>query len=282
VILVEHGPGGEPAVFRNPHAVIAVRRARDLAAALARAEVARAQGAWLAGYVGYEAGYALEPRLAPLMPAARRAPLLLLGLYDGPQPAGETLAAMAAAGQGTTMSMPRPLISRAGYLRTVARVKDYIAAGDCYQVNLTFPLRARLLSGTPLRPVWRPAPQRAGRPWRLCRSRPGPGDRVAQPRTVLPARSGRPDRNPADEGHPPARPRSRPRCALAAALAADPKDRAENLMIVDLLRNDISRLARVGSGAGARALSPSRHYATVHQMTSTVEGRPCGPPTLPG
>ncbi len=280
MILVEHGPGGEPAVFRSPRAVIAVRRARDLVPALARAEAARARGAWLAGYVAYEAGYALEPRLAPLMPAARRAPLLLIGLYDRPEPGGETLAAMAAAGQGTMMSMPRPLISRAAYLRAIARVKAYIAAGDCYQVNLTFPLRAHLLSGTPF-----------GLYGALRRSGPvghgayvdlGQGPVIVSRSPELFFRldaAGRIETRPM-KGTRPRDPDPARDAALSAALAADPKDRAENLMIVDLLRNDIGRIARLGSVKVPR-LYAIEHYATVHQMTSTVTGDLAAPATLP-
>jgi para-aminobenzoate synthetase component I len=67
--------------------------------------------------------------------------------------------------------------------------------------------------------------------------------------------------------------------AIAAALQVSVKDRAENLMIVDLLRNDISRLAKVGS-VRVPALFAMEKYSTVHQMTSTIEGELAEPATF--
>ena len=79
MILCEHGPGGMPALFDGAREVIVARRAAEVQPALLRADAARRAGGWLAGYVAYEAGYALEPKLAPLMPARRSGPLVALG-----------------------------------------------------------------------------------------------------------------------------------------------------------------------------------------------------------
>ena len=68
---------------------------------------------------------------------------------------------------------------------------------------------------------------------------------------------------------------------LAEDLAQSAKDRAENLMIVDLLRNDIARLARIGS-VKVPALHQIEHYPTVHQMTSTITADLAEAPSLPG
>lgn len=281
MILVEHGPAGAPAVFREPHEVILAQRAREVAPALARAEAARAAGAWIAGYIAYEAGYVLEPKLAPLMPRGRRGPLLALGVFDAPGDAAPVLAAMVDAAAGTAMSAPVPAISRAGYDRAMERVLDYIAAGDCYQVNLTFPMQAKLTSGDAF-----------GLYGALRRSGPvGHGayvDLGAGP--VVVSRSPELFFRLEADGRIEARPMkgTRPRdadpvrdAALAAELAVSPKDRAENLMIVDLLRNDISRIARLGS-VKVPALFAVEGYATVHQMTSTVVGQLAERATLPG
>lgn len=281
MILVEHGPGGQPALFQGAATVIVARRLREVVPALIRAEEARRLGGWVAGYLGYEAGYALEPRLVSLAPRARRAPLVMLGVFDAPGDAGPALVAMEDAARDVAIAPPRPLIARAAYERAVARVLDYIAAGDCYQVNLTFPLAARLVSG-----------DAAGLYGLLRRGgQAGHGafiDMPAGPAIVslspelffrLDA-SGRIEARPMKGTRPrdpdPARDR-----AIAADLAASPKDRAENLMIVDLLRNDIGRISLPGS-VRVPALHVVETYETVHQMVSTVEGRLAVPPSLPG
>ncbi|MES2144697.1 MAG: aminodeoxychorismate synthase component I, partial [Pseudomonadota bacterium] len=89
---VEHGPDGGPALFQDAAEVIVARTAPDVAPALRRAEAARAAGGWIAGYLAYEAGYALEPRLSRLMPGGQEAPLLALGVFDGPVAAEAVLA----------------------------------------------------------------------------------------------------------------------------------------------------------------------------------------------
>jgi para-aminobenzoate synthetase component 1 len=280
VILLEHGPTGAPAVFSTPDRVIVAERAAEVRPALAAAERARADGAWIAGCIAYEAGYALEPRLARLMPRKQRGPLVVLGVFDAPVAADAVLSRAAAEGRLTTMTAPEPMIGQRAYGNAARKVFDYIAAGDCYQVNLTFPMAARLVSGTPLGLYG--AFRRTGAvghgafvdlgvgPVIVSRSpelffRLEAGGRiVARPMKGTAPRDPDPDRD----------------AAIAAALQVSVKDRAENLMIVDLLRNDIARIAQVGS-VKVPALFAMERYATVHQMTSTVEGQLAAPPSLP-
>jgi para-aminobenzoate synthetase component 1 len=281
VILVEYGPDGGPVVFDRPDEVILAQAPGQVAAALRRAEAARAAGRWIAGYVGYEAGYALEPRLARLMPRRRAGPLVALGVYGAPGGAGAVLARAAAEGRATGIAAPVPAMGRRAYGHAIRRVLEYIAAGDCYQVNLTFPMRSRLESGTALGLYG--ALRRTGAVGHGAFVDLGIGPVVVSrsPELFFRLESG---------GRIVARPMkgTRPRdadpgrdAALKAELLASAKDRAENLMIVDLLRNDISRLARVGS-VKVPALYAVESYATVHQMTSTVEGMLEGAPGLPG
>jgi para-aminobenzoate synthetase component 1 len=280
VILLEHGPDGQPVLFADPRSVILARTAAEVAPALARAEAARAAGAWVAGYVAYEAGYALEPRLAPLMPRKRPGPLVALGIYAAPEDARKALDRAAVEGRGTAMTAPVPLVGRRAYGNAARKVFDYIAAGDCYQVNLTFPMAARLVSGTPLGLYG--AFRRTGVVGHGAFVDLGVGPVVVSrsPELFFRVRAGRIVTRPMKGTRPRGRDAAED-AAIIAGLQADEKDRAENLMIVDLLRNDIARLARVGS-VKVPALYAIESYSTVHQMTSTVEGTLAAPATLPG
>ena len=280
MILLEHGPTGAPVVFAAPSRVIVAHRAAEVAPALAAAERARAKGAWIAGSIAYEAGFALEPKLARLMPRRRPGPLVALGIFDAPGAADAVLAQAAEEGRTTAMTAPEPAIGRRAYGNAARKVFDYIAAGDCYQVNLTFPMAARLLSGTPLGLYG--ALRRTGAVGHGAYVDLGEGPVIVSrsPELFFRLETGgriiaRPMKGTAPREPDPARD-----AAIAAALQASEKDRAENLMIVDLLRNDIARIARIGS-VKVPALFAMERYSTVHQMTSTVEGQLEAPPSLP-
>ncbi len=78
-IRFDHGPADGPCVFAQADRLIVAYAPDEVPAALAALDEARADGYWLAGFASYELGYALEPRLAPLMPGHRRLPLLQFG-----------------------------------------------------------------------------------------------------------------------------------------------------------------------------------------------------------
>jgi para-aminobenzoate synthetase component I len=272
VILLEHGPEGA-ALFDGALAVHVAHTLDEVVPALIRLDAALRSGKWVAGYLGYEAGFAFEPRLAGLASPAQ-GPLLHFGVYDGPQPFPQLTT-------GPVRLAPvRPMMTRAAYDAAFARVKAYIAAGDCYQVNLTFPLETRLLTGTPLELF---AALRA-------RQVVGHGAYVDLGGPVLVSRSpelfvrldaggriqARPMKGTAPRGQDPVED-----AELAEALRQSPKDRAENLMIVDLLRNDIARISRVGS-VKVPELFHVESYATVHQMVSRITGQLAAPATLQG
>ncbi|MCB2134494.1 MAG: chorismate-binding protein, partial [Rhodobacteraceae bacterium] len=149
MILVEDGPSGQAALFDAPCALIRADTAAEVDAALARLDAVRAEGRWVAGFASYELGYALEPRLAPLLPTRRDLPLLVFGVFDEPRDAAPILARAAAEAPGAALSRLTPDWSAETHARAMARVLDHIAAGDIYQANLTLRMRARR-SGTAL------------------------------------------------------------------------------------------------------------------------------------
>lgn len=257
----DRGPGGRGARFAAPKAVIRADHPGEIAAAFEAIDRARERGFWLAGMMSYELGYAFSAKLAPLMPEGGALPLMLFGVYDAP---GAPLAVVPPAEDVPAFA---PAISRAAYEAAFARVKSYIAAGDVYQINLTFPLEAACEA----------APRALYA--RLKRAQPvGHGVLVEAEGFALLSRSPelffavdsagraevRPMKGTVPRGASPEADR-----AAAEWLGASEKNRAENLMIVDLLRNDLSRVAELGSVKVPR-LFEVESYATVHQMTSTV------------
>ncbi|MGF1549265.1 MAG: aminodeoxychorismate synthase component I, partial [Sphingomonadaceae bacterium] len=230
---------------------------------------ALAAGRHAAGFLAYEAGLALEPRLAPLTrPADEGAPpLVWFGLFDEREEhAAEALPRLLPDPAGAHAALPRPLIEEADYRAAVARILGHIEAGDVYQANFTFPAEVAL-AGHPLA-LYAALRERAraghggivftGEDWLLSFS----------PELFFALEGGRiaarPMKGTARRGRDAAGDRGR-----AEGLAADPKQRAENLMIVDLVRNDLARVARTGS-VEVPALFTVETYPTVLQMTSTV------------
>jgi len=163
----------------------------------------------------------------------------------------------------------RSSFTHAGYLDAVNRVRDYIYAGDIFQANLSQRFEAALVES----------------PWDLYRRlrtrNPAPfAAFIELPECAVlsasPERFMRVDAS----GHVETRPikGTRPRgvgpehdAALGRALTESAKDRAENLMIVDLIRNDLSRVCEPGS-VRVRELFALEHFATVHHLVSTVIG----------
>ncbi len=271
MILIENGPGGRPAVFDAPRRLILAEAAADLAPALEALDAGRRAGLWAAGFLSYEAGYALEPRLAGLMPPARRLPLLAFGLYDVPVPAGPVLARAAAEAPGARLGRATPSWAAADHAAAMGRVLAFIRAGDIYQANPTMQMHAR-----------REGPALGLYGTLAARQPVGHGAFVALPGCpVLVSRSPelffatdalggietRPMKGTAPRASNPAHD-----AALRIELQQSVKNRAENLMIVDLLRNDISRVCDPGS-VRVPELYAIESYATVHQMVSRVTGR---------
>ncbi|MFC7705623.1 aminodeoxychorismate synthase component I [Plastorhodobacter daqingensis] len=263
MILFDRGPDGRPALFDKARRLILAETPADVPDALAAMARAQAEGSWLAGYASYELGYVLEPRLCPLLPPDRRAPLLAFAVHDAPQ-AGRLPAAGAA-----RLGRLVPDWTAEEYAAAFSRLAGYIAAGDCYQVNLTMPLRGRA-SGAPLALYAALQDRQAVGHGAYLDLGVGPVILSRSPELFFRIRGNRIETAPM-KGTIPRDPDPARDVALRDQLAGSAKDRAENLMIVDLLRNDISRICKVGS-VRVPALYHIESYATVHQMISRVEG----------
>ncbi|HCJ21059.1 MAG TPA: aminodeoxychorismate synthase, component I, partial [Erythrobacter sp.] len=141
-------------LFENPRRVFVAHRPEQVARVLADADDARREGGELAGYIAYEAGLALEDRLADraAVRSGGAGPLVWLGLFGEPVriPADEMPHWLAARAPGGGSVGPlEPQLSPGGYAQAFAQLQEAIRAGDIYQANLTFPL-AGGFSGDPL------------------------------------------------------------------------------------------------------------------------------------
>ncbi len=269
--------GAAPArLYSSPHELVIAHRPSEVAGALARLDSLSAAGYALAGYIAYEAGLALEPRLTKLADARTGAagPLVWFGAFQGytalaPDAVPEWLSANAQPGPAASIGPLEPQLSPGGYAAAFAALREAIAAGDIYQANLTLRLAGRW-RGDPLAlyAAIRPAAGAGyggvvfdGTHWLLSFS---PELFVALHNgaaLVKPMKGTRPRGRDAAED-----------ARLAEELAASVKDRAENLMIVDLLRNDLSRVALPGSVRVSEAFAVET-YPTLHQMVSTVRAK---------
>ncbi|MET0293509.1 MAG: aminodeoxychorismate synthase component I, partial [Phenylobacterium sp.] len=267
VLLEDRLSGAGGRLFREPVEVVRCQRAGDIRPALARLEAAAAGGLHAAGFLTYEAAGAFEPRLAGRAAEAGAA-LLWFGLFERAEAiAPEALdAALGALPPPPPLRDLAPAHDLATHTAKVQRALEYIAAGDAYQVNLTFPLAFRY-DGDPLALY---AALRAAQP-AAYGGIVATGEQTilsVSPELFVEVLDGRIVTRPM-KGTSPRGPDPAADAAAALTLAADPKQRAENLMIVDLLRNDLSRIARPGS-VEVEALCTVETYPTFHTMTSTI------------
>jgi para-aminobenzoate synthetase/4-amino-4-deoxychorismate lyase len=242
-------------LYRAPVETIACHDPARLANCLSALRYAQAHGLHAAGWIAYDAGALSEPPTG-----AAEAPLLWFGLFERYEEiAPDQVPTLLPDPAGAWAGPPKPLVTRAAYAAAFDRVKAYISAGDIYQANLTFQTELPV-AGDPLA-LYARIRGTAAAGWggivhdgtrTLLSFSPEMFVRVHGRRIEA-----RPMKGTAARGSDP------------AALAGDPKQRAENLMIVDLIRNDLSRIAAPGS-VTVPELFAVETYPTILQMTSTV------------
>ncbi len=248
----------------------------DPAVFVKRLEDTLADGKYLAGWISYEFAYLLEPGLVALLPdLPKNVPLVSFGVFSKPFvydhrtgennfPVSDTVAV-----PDFEIANVSPNLSRARYLEAVARIKEYIAAGDTYQVNYTLKLFFTFTGSVESfyrhlranQSVSYGALMRLGQEHILSLS-PELFFRVEDDKVLV-----RPMKGTMKRGRDLQEDRE-----FCETLATDPKNRSENVMIVDLLRNDLGRLTHQCSDGKVvtESLFDVERYESVLQMTSTI------------
>ncbi|MEB3045122.1 aminodeoxychorismate synthase component I [Rhizobium mulingense] len=258
-------------LFADPAEIIVANTPAEFFSGLARMEVAKAEGKWLAGYMAYEAGYLFEEKLASFVGENRKMPLLCFGVFDAPQPDTHPLTQPKQRLENEEfLTEPKAAWDFPIYKERFDRLHEHLRLGDAYQANLTMPVEAR----------WNGDPRAAF--WSLIERQPVKyGALVNLGGPVILSRSPelffRTDAQGWIETHPMKGTAKRGATAaedaeIIEAMRNDIKTQAENRMIVDLLRNDISRITEVGT-LDVPKLFDVETYPTVHQMVSHVQAR---------
>lgn len=263
IVLFESHRSGVSFRFCDLRDTICVSHPKDVDPALDRIERAVHSGLHAAGFLSYEAASGLDPVLKTHEPGAF--PLMWFGLFRH----REHIPVGTPNGRNYDLGAWRPSVSRADYDTALNRIRDLIIAGDTYQVNYSFRLRANF-SGNSLglyRDLcWAQRTDYAaymdiGRFQILS----------ASPELFFFLKNGvlttRPMKGTAPRGRWWEEDEAR-----AIQLRKSEKDRAENVMIVDLLRSDLGRVSKAGS-VKVPSLWQVERYETVLQMTSTVTSR---------
>lgn len=289
VLLENSSPrAGDPLsrLFAAPLQICAVHRGEEIPALFTALEKAVAAGRFAAGYFSYECGSFFEPTV-PARPSTGPLPLAWFGIYDR--------CFLFDHGQGKFINGEPPQLSEArlrhweelqplrieacltpaeeSYSERIAEIHEKIRAGEIYQLNYTLPTEAQFTG-------------RAARLYEALRARQpveyGAFLHCEPERKILSFSpelffdlhlehgkrliTTRPMKGTAARGRTTQEDRSR-----AEWLVHDEKNRSENLMIVDLLRNDLGRISRFGT-VKAEALFTAERYRSLWQMTSTVSG----------
>jgi len=278
-------------LFTAPVRVCVAWQPAEIPALFAELESAVAAGLNAAGFFSYECGNCFEPKAA-MRPSREGQPLAWFGVYErsyafdheagafleGEPPELVRIRASMAGAVGATLepeSEPEIAaefaLSEAEYAQRIASIHEWIRAGDVYQLNFTAPFQFKMQGSIAVHyarlRARQPVDYGAFLHWQQGRhilsfspelffriEGDGPLRRITTRPMKGTARRGRTTREDRE---------------IAEWLRNDPKNRSENVMIVDLLRNDLGRVARTGTVHADRLFEVER-YATLWQMTSTV------------
>lgn len=250
----------EAVAFTEPHAVLEAKSLEDVAAIFEQVDRYTSQGYYAAGYVSYEAAPAFHPEMA--VHEGAEMPLAWFGIYSetqAPKPADNAdyeVSAWALEG-----SVPE-------YKKGIQKIRQAIEEGDTYQVNYTERLTAGFKGDA--QAFYRQLARNQQADYSAYLDIGRHQILSASPELFFRIDGSRIRTKPMKGTAPRGRTNGEDEAILDVLLESE-KERAENLMIVDLLRNDMSRLAKPGT-VQVPKLFEAEKYPTVHQLTSTVEG----------
>lgn len=259
-VALLHSPGGGWLSLDDPSETLIAHTPADVRPCLEAAETAGRRGAYAAGFVTYEAGAAFE--LATRAPERDGLPLAWFAVFPASH---ATYVPPPARTSGVPLTWT-PSIDRNAYLAAIDRIKTHIADGDTYQLNFTFRLRSPY-TGDP-RALFDSLVTAQRGEWSVYLDIGSHAICSASPELFFRVEDGRIECRPM-KGTMPRGLSSASDRASADRLHHSPKNRSENVMIVDLVRNDLGRVARVGS-VEVVSLFDVERYPAQWQMTSTV------------
>lgn len=256
---------GSRKVFKHPQRILQAFRVADIPSVLMQMEQALDDGWHVAGYWAYEAGEAFEPLHDTDPNATCTQPLVWLGVYATPE----------------IMPLPEPDARHVAvrnlrfdphetdYLNAISQIRQHIFEGDVYQINYTGRFRFDF-DGDPVA-LYESLRQRQPVAYGACLATGQETILSLSPELFFAIEAGEIRTRPM-KGTAPRGKTTQEDALQATQLANDPKNRAENLMIVDLLRNDLSRICETGR-VDVPALFQTERYRSLWQMTSEVTGK---------
>jgi para-aminobenzoate synthetase/4-amino-4-deoxychorismate lyase len=268
--VLRGGIGPQWLVFREPRTVVTASHPEEVIPALREVESLAARGAYAVGFVSYEAASALDP-VFPAAPTPAGFPLTWFALYEQP----ELVTVAMPSTSDYEFSGWEPSVSLTEYRASLRHIQEAIDRGDTYQVNYTFRLRSRV----------------RGDPWgiflALHKAQESPYAAYlnlgrfhicsVSPELFFCQRNGlvlcKPMKGTAKRGCTEAEDR-----VQQEQLHSSAKNRAENVMIVDMVRNDLGKIA-TPSTVNVAQLFAVEKYPTLLQMTSTVSAQARAPLT---
>jgi len=262
-------------LFLDPVTILKTSQLNEVETVLGAMDGFVEQGYYAAGFIAFEAGFAFTPRLKELYKKSKSDfPLVWMGIYKQPQVrdhSRQTTAAgwdMPAARKAYINGAIKKRMDFPAYQKKIKKIKKYIARGDSYQINLTWNTHFGF-SGSPLafynevkhiQPVSYAAYINTGEYYVLSFSPELFFRKIGNKLITKPMKGTiRRGMNQEEDNK------------LKHQLLTSEKNRAENLMIVDLLRNDLGRICEPGS-VSVDKLFEIECYQTLFQMTSTITG----------